>query len=375
MKTLIRNGKIILEDEIIESDLLIDDDKILGFQNSDDAKVIDAQGLYVSPGFIDVHTHGRKGADTMDATKESLEIMSREHLKTGVTSFLPTTMTMPIEDVARAMDAIGQYKDEVTGAKIIGVHLEGPFISAKYKGAQPESAIIAPSIENYKALCHGHEELVKKITIAPEREGALELIDYLAKHEVSVSVGHSNATFEETVKAIHYGANSTTHTYNAMTPLHHREPGIVGTAMLNQRLYAELILDGKHVKWPSARILAEMKDDDKLVLVTDSLEAAGMPVGEYMLGGQKVFVKDGRAELENGTIAGSIAGMNEEVKHAVEHLNVSLVKAVNYASRNPADSLNRKDLGRIAPGAKADLIFFNANIDIMHAMVDGILKF
>ena len=137
MKTLIRNGKIILEDEIIESDLLIDDDKILGFQNSDDAKVIDAQGLYVSPGFIDVHTHGRKGADTMDATKESLEIMSREHLKTGVTSFLPTTMTMPIEDVARAMDAIGQYKDEVTGAKIIGVHLEGPFISAKYKGAQP----------------------------------------------------------------------------------------------------------------------------------------------------------------------------------------------------------------------------------------------
>ena len=174
---------------------------------------------------------------------------------------------------------------------------------------------------------------------------------------------------------IHYGANSTTHTYNAMTPLHHREPGIVGTAMLNQRLYAELILDGKHVKWPSARILAEMKDDDKLVLVTDSLEAAGMPVGEYMLGGQKVFVKDGRAELENGTIAGSIAGMNEEVRHAVEHLNVSLVKAVNYASRNPADSLNRKDLGRIAPGAKADLIFFNANIDIMHTMVDGILKF
>lgn len=371
----IRNGKVILEHEIVNANIYFENDTITEISNRapNDEEVFDAAGLFVSPGFIDVHTHGRKGCDTMDADPTKLNTISKANIATGCTSYLPTTMTMSIADVSQAVDAVAALKGHEEGAKILGVHLEGPFISPKHKGAQAEENIIEPTIDHFKALAHGHEDLIRKITLAPER-GCDDLIKYLAAKGISVSVGHSDATYEEAMAAFAIGANSTTHTFNAMTPLHHRSPGIVGAAMMSQDTYSELILDGKHVMYPAAKILAEAKGCEKLVLITDSLEAAGMPVGQYELGGQKIWVKDGRAELADGTIAGSIAGLNEEVNHAIYHLNLSLCDAVNCASRNPANSLHEEHLGRIAVGCKADLIFFDQDIDIKASFVNGVKK-
>lgn len=368
----ITNGKVILENEIVDANLYFENDTITEISDRVPQKeeVIDAGGLFVSPGFIDVHTHGRKGCDTMDADPDKLNTISKANLTTGCTAYLPTTMTMSIADVAAAVDAVAKLKGHEEGAAILGVHLEGPFISAKHKGAQAEENIIEPTIDNFKSLAHGHEELIRKITLAPERD-CHDLVVYLAAKGISVSVGHSDATYEEALDAFAWGANSTTHTFNAMTPLKHRAPGIVGAAMNSPQVYSELILDGKHVMYPAAKILAAMKGKEKLVFITDSLEAAGMPVGQYELGGQKIWVKNGRAELADGTIAGSIAGLNEEVRHAVDHLNMSLNDAVNCASRNPADSIGESSRGRIKVGCKADLIFFDVNIDVQSAFVNG----
>ena len=294
----ITNGNVILEREIVHKNVYMDGEIIVKI--SDEApsvhdQVIDAKGRYVSPGFIDVHTHGRKGCDTMDGDVEKLKVISKENLTTGCTSYLPTTMTMQKEDVNKAIDAVAALKGNEPGAKILGVHMEGPFVSEKYKGAQDAKNIIPSTVENFQALAHGHEDLIRKITLAPESAGALDLIAYLAKQGISVSVGHSNATYDEAIAAFDAGANSTTHTYNAMTPLDKRKPGIVGAVMDDPRPYAELILDGKHVYYPAARILLKMVGKERLILITDSLECTGMPLGQYELGGQPIWVEEGRA--------------------------------------------------------------------------------
>lgn len=372
----IKNGNVLLEDDIAQVNIIVSEGRIVALSHDvpDGAQVFDAKGYYVSPGFIDLHTHGRKNCDTMDALEDHLQTISEANLTTGCTSYLPTTMTMPISDVAQAIAAVARVMGHEAGARILGVHMEGPFISEAHKGAQDAKNIIPATLENFLALTGGHD-IVKKITLAPENEGADALIRALSEEGISVSVGHSDATYEQAMKAFALGANSTTHTFNAMTPLKHRAPGIVGAVMNSPDVYAELILDGKHVYWPSAKILARLKGPDHLCLITDSLECAGMPVGQYMLGGQKVWVKNGRAELADGTIAGSITGLNEEVRNAVTHLNIPLLTAVKMASYNPARSLHIKDLGLIKEGFIADLILFDENIDVKAAFVKGQKKY
>ena len=328
MKNVIINGKVILEDSIKELNVFFENGKITEVSNRvpTDETVIDAKGLYVAPGMIDVHTHGRNGSDTMYATFKDLNNISVSELKTGVTSFLPTTMTMPAEDIKKAIAAGYDNKDKVEGAKILGMHLEGPFFSVKYKGAQPEECMIAPTVENYLSFAGDHPDFVKKLSLAPEIEGAVDLIKYLREQNVVVSMGHTDATYEEAVKAIEAGATSGTHTYNAMTPLKHREPGVVGAVMLHDEVYAELILDGIHVSFPAAKILSKMKGADKLILITDSLEAAMLPDGTYELGNQKVYVKDGQARLKSGNLAGSTANLNQCVRNAYKHLDCHYMK-------------------------------------------------
>lgn len=376
MKKCIINGKIILHDEIVNKNVFIEDDKITEISNRqpEDEDIIDAKGAYVSPGFIDVHTHGRGGSDTMYATFDDLNTISKATLKTGVTSFLPTTMTMPVDDIAKAIENIAVNKDKVEGAQVLGTHLEGPFFNKKYKGAQPEKCMILPTVDNYLSFVQDHQDIIRKISIAPELEHSLELISYLKDKNTVVSLGHTNATYEQAQAAIDAGATSGTHTYNAMTPLTHRAPGVVGAVMINDSVYAELILDGVHVNYAAAKALLRTKGKDKLILITDSLEAAGLENGKYLLGNQDVYVKDGEARLIDGTLAGSIVSMNVAVKNAYEHLGLTLNEAVNLASYNPAQSLNEPLLGEIKVGNYADIIFFDDNIQIQQTMIKGQLK-
>ncbi|WP_295137258.1 N-acetylglucosamine-6-phosphate deacetylase [uncultured Catenibacterium sp.] len=376
MKNVIINGKVILEDSIKELNVFFEDGKIteVSDRTPTDESVIDAEGLYVAPGMIDVHTHGRNGSDTMYATFKDLNNISVSELKTGVTSFLPTTMTMPAEDIKKAIAAGYDNKDKVEGAKILGMHLEGPFFSVKYKGAQPEECMIAPTIENYLSFAGEHPDFVKKISLAPEIEGAVDLIKYLTDHNVVVSMGHTDATYDEAVKGIEAGAISGTHTYNAMTPLKHRDPGVVGAVMLHDEVYAELILDGVHVSFPAAKILAKMKGADKLILITDSLEAAMLPDGVYELGNQKVYVKDGQARLKEGNLAGSTANLNQCVRNAYKHLDLPLYEAIGFATKNSADHLGLKDYGRIKEGCVADMIFIDDDININRVILNGETK-
>ena len=376
MKKCIINGKIILHDEIVNKNLFIEDDKIteISDRQPEDEDIIDAKGAYVSPGFIDVHTHGRGGSDTMYATFDDLNTISKATLKTGVTSFLPTTMTMPVDDIAKAIENIAVNKDKVEGAQVLGTHLEGPFFNKKYKGAQPEECMILPTVDNYLSFVQDHQDIIRKISIAPELEHSLELISYLKDKNTVVSLGHTNATYEQAQAAIDAGATSGTHTYNAMTPLTHRAPGVVGAVMINDSVYAELILDGVHVNYAAAKALLRTKGKDKLILITDSLEAAGLENGKYLLGNQDVYVKDGEARLIDGTLAGSIVSMNVAVKNAYEHLGLTLNEAVNLASYNPAQSLNEPLLGEIKVGNYADIIFLDDNIQIQQTMIKGQLK-
>ncbi|MEG0276828.1 MAG: N-acetylglucosamine-6-phosphate deacetylase [Coprobacillus sp.] len=376
MKKCIVNGKIILHDEIVEKNIFIENDKIIEIseRKPTDEEIIDAKGLYVGPGFIDVHTHGRAGSDTMYPTFEDLNKISKEALKTGVTTLLPTTMTMPADDIAKAVENIAINKDKVEGAQVLGVHLEGPFFNKVYKGAQPEECMIEPTVDNYLSFVKKNQEIVRKISIAPELNHSIELIQYLNDKNTVVSLGHTNASYEEAQAAIDAGATSGTHTYNAMTPLTHRLPGVVGAVMVNDSVYAELILDGIHVSYPAALALLRCKGKDKITLITDSIEAAGLPDGTYKLGNQPVFVKDNQARLENGALAGSVANMNDCVKNAYNHLGLTLNEAVNLASYNPAKSLNEELLGEIKEGKYADIIFFDEDIRIQKVIIKGQVK-
>lgn len=376
MKKCIINGKVVLHDGIVLKNVFIDGDKIVEISNRQptEEQIIDAKEAYVAPGFIDVHTHGRGGSDTMYATFDDLNTISKATLKTGITSFLPTTMTMPVDAIANAIENVAKNKDKVEGAQILGVHLEGPFFNKKYKGAQPEECMILPTVDNYLSFVKEYQNIVRKISIAPELDNSIEFIRYLNGKNTVVSLGHTNATYEEAQAAIDAGATSGTHTYNAMTPLTHRAPGVVGAVMINDSVYAELILDGVHVNYAAAKALLKTKGKDKLVLITDSLEAAGLENGKYLLGNQDVYVKDGEARLIDGTLAGSIVSMNVAVRNAYQHLGIELYEAVNLASYNPAKSLNEDLLGEIKEGNYADIIFFDDDINILDTMIKGQLK-
>lgn len=373
MKKCIINGKVILHDEIVTKNVFIEGDKVVEISERKPEKedIIDAKGLYVSPGFIDIHTHGRGGYQVMDSTFESLNAISKASLQTGVTSFLISTVTMPIESISHAIENVVKNKEKVEGAQILGVHMEGPFFSKVYKGAQPEEYMIHPTIQNFVSIVNNNEDIVKKVSLAPELEGATELIPYLFEKGIIVSLGHTNATYQEAQRAIDLGATSATHTYNAMTPLTHREVGVTGTVMINQNVYAELVLDGIHVSYPAAKILLKTKGKDKVVLITDSVETAGLPDGIYESSMGTVRINNHQVRLLNGTLAGSQADMNQCVKNVYQHLGLTLNEAVSLASYNPAKSLGIDKMGEIKVGNFADIIFFDDNFQIKQTIVKG----
>ena len=370
---IIKNCKIIFKDGIKNGSILIKDGKISKINPKKyDDEIIDAKGLYLSPGFIDVHIHGAGGYDTMDGTSYSINTISKIIMKHGTTSFLPTTMTMSIGDINKTLRVIKSVKEEGSlGANVLGAHLEGPFINLDAVGAQNFKYILKPSIEEYKKMVDGCEDVVTSITLAPEVKGANELIEYISKKGIICSVGHTKATYEDIIKSIKYGVSHSTHLYNAMSGFNHREPGVVG-AIFDSDIKTEIICDGIHVSYPALRIAFKIKSTDNVLLVSDAMRACCMEDGKYELGNQDVYVKSGVARLENGALAGSVLTLDKAIKNVHEHCNIPLHEVVKMATYNPAKHCKvDTHKGLIKEGYDADLVLFDENINIKRVFING----
>lgn len=369
------NGKIIISGKLYHKKAILFDEKIKNIineeeiNNIDGIEKIDVKGKYISPGFIDMHIHGFDGFDTMDATEEAMQAISKGIARNGVTSFLPTTMSMPIENINRALDNIRKIKEKgVQGAEILGVHVEGPFINKKFKGAQKKEYIIPFDYD----IINDHKDIISLITIAPELEGALDFIKKV-KNETNIvlSIGHSDATFEETLEGITCGISHITHLFNAMTGLHHRNPGVVGAAFTSN-VSCELIADEIHVHPGLFSMLLKVKGLDGIVLVTDCMSAGGKEDGEYELGGQKVFVKNKRAKLEDNTLAGSVLNLNNAVYNVYKHTDYSIPQLIQLVTLNPAKVLGLDSIkGSLDIGKDADITVFDEEINIAMTIGKG----
>lgn len=332
------------------------------------------ENAIVIPGFIDQHIHGAGGSDGMDGTLNDIYTIADTVAKEGTTSFLVTTMTQSPENINKALSAVKDYmtSNPEGGAKVLGVHLEGPFIAAAHKGAQPLEYVAVPNAEVFDGYNAKSGNAIRIVTLAPEEEGASELIAHLTKKGIVSSIGHTGAKYNDIAKAVELGAGNVTHTYNAQTALHHREIGTVGSAMLIDELNCELIADTIHVSVPAMKLLVKNKPHNKLTLITDAMRAKGLPDGVSELGGQTVYVKNGEARLEDGTLAGSVLRMNRAVQNMVEKVGVDFLTAVDFATINPAKNLKiDNEAGSIAVGKNADFTVLNDKYDVLMTVRGG----
>ena len=327
--------------------------------------VVDCQGYTIVPGFVDVHIHGCAGADTCDGKRESIDAMAEFLLTKGVTSFCPTTMTVDRAEIEAALLAAKACVDQPgPGARVVGVNMEGPFIAAARKGAQKEEAILPPDPELFRHFQELSGGIVRLVDIAPEQPGGLAFIREV-KDLCAVSIAHTTANYDQAKESFDAGITHATHLFNAMSGLHHRDPGVVGAVFDVSRVYAELICDGFHIH-PAALRTAFQVLGDRALVISDSMRANGMPEGEpFDLGGQMVTVREGKATLADGTIAGSVSNLHQEVKNLVS-FGIPLEQAVKAASLIPARSIGlEEEIGSIAPGKRADLVVLDENLDIV----------
>ena len=374
----IKNGKFILPDGILENLVLAYDNKICGFTTEEeipsDAKVIDANGGYVAPGLVDIHIHGYLGEDTSDGNADGIFKMANGIMKNGVTSWCPTTMTVSTEEINTALEVVRSLKEKSKtweGAEILGVNLEGPFINPSKKGAQAGEHIKKPDAK----FIIDNADIISVATLAPEMENGCEAIREIRENcDVRVSIGHSDATFEQTMDGIAAGATHVTHLFNAQTPLHHRNPGVVGAGLL-ENVTTELIADTFHVHKGLFELIARIKGDN-LVLITDCTRAGGMPDGEYTLGGQPIIVKGIQCLLEDGTIAGSVLKLNNAVKNFRDNTNLPFWKVVSAASLAPARAIGADDRkGSLEVGKDADIIITDGDFNILKTIIGGEVKY
>lgn len=355
----LEEGSVVVENGVIAAIVQKKSGTALDAGRTDEITIIDGAGGILLPGFIDVHVHGGYGADFMDAAKPAFDTITRFHASKGTTTILATTVTAPPEAIEAVLEAVAQYmRDDMPYAALAGVHLEGPFISELWPGAQNPAYISPPRLDWVDKWVTRHPGIIKQLTLAPEKEGALELIQWLARHGIVAACGHTDAAYADIVKAADAGLSQAVHTYNAMRGLHHREPGTVGAVLTDARIHAEIIADGHHVHPAAVRVLAASKPADKLILITDAMAAAGLGDGEYDLGGLTVDVRGGVARLrEGGSLAGSTLTMIDAFRFMLEHTDLSVPQVSRIASANPARQLGlQQRTGSIAIGKQADLV-------------------
>lgn len=374
--TYITGGKIVLPDEVVCGKALAFDKesgKICGVVDTvpAGAETIDAKGNYVAPGLVDIHIHGYLGEDTCDAKPEGIKKMAYGVIQNGVTAFLPTTMTVSKPEIVAALDAVRSVKEESKtwdGAEIIGVHAEGPFINPSKKGAQAEENILVPDAD----FIIENSDIITSVTLAPEMDKDHKCIKKLAaESKVLVSMGHTDATFDEAMKAAEDGVSHATHLFNAMSALAHRNPGVVGAALASENVSVEVIADTFHINPGLYSIVSKVKGD-KMILITDCTRAGGMPDGEYDLGGQPIFLKGIECRLADGTIAGSVLKLNNAVRNVLNHTSLPVYEVFKMASLNPATAIRVADrIGSLEEGKDADIIIVDENISVIKTIKKG----
>lgn len=333
-------------------------------------EVIDGEGCFAIPGLVDIHFHGCVGDDFCDATPEAIAHMAEHEASIGVTSICPATMTLSEEELHQIMKNGGAYESK-KGAKLVGINMEGPFISEKKKGAQAATHIRLCDVDLFRKLQEEAKGLIKLVDIAPENEKAMDFIDEM-KDEVVISIAHTTADFDVAAEAFARGASHVTHLYNAMPPLNHRDPGVIGAAQDAEHCHVELICDGVHIHPAVVRATFKMFGADRVILISDSMRATGLTDGQYTLGGQDVFVKGPLATLADGTIAGSATDLMGCLRVAVKEMGIPFEDAVACATMNPAKEIGIYDnCGSITPGKAADLVLLDQDMNVKAVLVDG----
>ncbi len=365
----ITNARVFLDGAFVEGGIAFSEKIIAAGSAVTGPGDLDAEGGYVIPGLIDIHTHAAVGADASDGDPEGMLALSRYYAAGGVTAWCPTTMTLQEPELTRAMHAIRDFVRPADGAKVAGVNLEGPFLSYAKRGAQNPDNLHAPDIGLFRRLNDASGGLVRLVTVAPEEPGAIPFIRE-ASRVATVSLGHTTADYDTAMAAYGAGASHATHLFNAMPPLHHREPGVI-TAASDAGATVELIADGLHVH-PAMVRLTHRLFGEKLVLISDSLRCAGMPDGDYVLGGQPITMKNGRATLSGtDTLAGSSIHLMDGLRRAVS-FGVPLEAAVTAATLAPARVIGRDgEIGSIAPGKRADLVMLDSQLNVKAVYIDG----
>lgn len=341
----------------------------------DGTTFIDLAGKILAPGFIDLHIHGMMGLDVMQLDGDGFCRLAAEAVRRGITALAPTTVACPAADLEHAMANLHAARAQASpGARLLGLHLESNFINLSFKGAQPGSQTFSwldPRAPAIRDLLERYAGEVSIVTMAPELPGGLELIHWLVAHGITVSLGHSGASYDEAQAGIDAGATHATHLFNAMPPLHHRNPGLVGAVLARKEVYAEVVGDGIHVHPAVIATALATKGRERFMAISDGLQVAGMTEGECFLGGQHISVQGPVAKLDNGTIAGSITTMDSIVRLLVNRVGCDLATALHVCSTAPADGIGRPDLGRIAPGAAADFVVLDRALDVQLTLVAG----
>lgn len=385
MKAIL-GAQILKQNEILENHVLVFDESVQAIESEVDYKkrfeysTVDIKeyhfkGILV-PGFIDIHIHGSMGHDVMDASEEALQFISSSILKSGTTSFLATTMTMSQADIEESLEAIRLFMEhqenefsfkKVNGARLIGAHLEGPFINPAYKGAQNEKYVQKPS----RDWIEPHIKTIKMITLAPEMDEGFKFTKSLKDTDIVLAIGHSGCDYETAVEAFNEGFHHITHCFNAMTGLHHRRPGVVGAA-LTKPFTLDIIADEIHIHPDFMGPFAKLKGLQQTILITDAMSAAMMPEGEYSLGGQKVIVKEGSCRLDDGTLAGSVLRMDQALRNLLEKSDLNFFEIIRMLSENPARRLGLfSEIGSLEVGKKADIVLLDENYQITRVFVNG----